>query len=88
MDCVSQLMSQSIPSITIPPPQQPWNPGTFDLNSSLRGQALLTQIALGGGRGAGFDKGWEVTKILHSGLIPIQNRLSVQSMKQGPTLLP
>ena len=57
-------MSQSIPSITIPP-----SLGNL-ANNHARGPGFAG-INCGG---LGFDRGCEAAEIQHTGLIPIQNR--------------
>ena len=51
----------------IPPP--PGNPGAFDQNHARRARICPHKLS----QGAGIDKGCEVTKIQHAGLISTQN---------------
>ena len=66
LGCVSQLTSQSIPSLTTysPPPAK----------SCLEARLCPHKLSWGGGGGAGFDGSGEVGKILHTGLIRTLNR--------------
>ena len=76
-------MPQSIPSVTTPPP-----PATLGhLTKSHARGAGFAQIHCPGD--LGFDRGWEVAKIQHTGLIPTQNHFSVaiQSTKQNTSVL-
>ena len=58
-------MSQSIPSITTPPP---WAT-VGHLTKIMPGGSGFAHINCPG-EGVGFDRGWEVAKIQHTGLIP------------------
>ena len=62
-------MSQSIPSVTTPPPP-PVTRGYLTKNHAL-GPGFAHINCPGE---PGFDRSWEAAKIQHTGLIPTQNR--------------